>query len=68
MKAEELFRAQFLTTVKIVVIGLLFSFLGYYLGGGTVNPVVVTGLAIVTVSPLISFYLVLRKFKRGNIK
>jgi len=59
---------QFLTTVKLVIIGLLISLLGYYLGGGTVNPVVVSGLAIVTVSPLVSFYLVLRKFRRGNIK
>ncbi len=33
-----------------------------------VNPIVILGLAIVTASPLISFYLVLRKFRRGNIK
>ncbi|MCE4606371.1 MAG: hypothetical protein F7B59_03455 [Desulfurococcales archaeon] len=67
-KAEELFRAQFLTTLKIILLGLIITVLGYYLEDRRVNAIVVIGLAVVTVSPLVSFYITLRRFSSSNIK
>jgi len=65
---EELFRAQFLTTLKLIIFGLVISILGYYLENKRVNIIVVIGLAIVTISPLLSFYITLRRYSSGNIK
>ncbi|MCE4615350.1 MAG: hypothetical protein F7B60_07480 [Desulfurococcales archaeon] len=67
-KAEELFRIQFLLTIKIIISGLVISMLGYLLGRETVNAIVILGLALVTISPLISFYITLKRYKTSNIK
>jgi hypothetical protein len=66
-KAEELFKAQFLITLKIIIFGLIISILGYFGGNKSVNAIVIMGLAIVTISPLVSFYIVLKRYKAGNI-
>ncbi len=65
-KKVGLFKDQFYLTLKLVVLGITVALAGFYLGEENVNIVVIAGLIIVTIAPIMSFYIVVRRMKNGN--